>query len=92
MSVIVAFYFRLCGDPINDFLLRSMFLRDQQKAKREDVCKNDQSKAKLLRHRKHFQLPQVAFLCLRSGKDRKMMAVGIDRIEKELEIDRFLKN
>ena len=37
-------------------------------------------------------MPKVVFNCLRRKKDKIMINEGIDRIGKELEIDRFLKN
>ena len=37
-------------------------------------------------------MPKVVFTCLRRKKDKIMIKEGIDRIGKELEIDRFLKN
>lgn len=37
-------------------------------------------------------MPKVVFTCLRRKKDKIMINEGIDRIGKELEIDRFLKN
>ena len=38
-----------------------------------------------------FKLSRVFLSCLRSQKERKLMNKGLNRINKELEVDRFLR-
>ena len=53
--------------------------------------KNTTDKVKLISQRKPFQLKWTPILCLRKSKEKKMIAIGVSRIEEQLEIDKFLK-
>ena len=41
--------------------------------------------------RSPFELPRTAFTCLRTNKEKRMILKGLNLINKELEVDRFLK-
>ena len=38
-----------------------------------------------------LELPRVAFTCLRANKEKRMIQKGMNLINKELEVDQFLK-
>ena len=50
-----------------------------------------QQKIQHLENRSSFSLAKVLCQCLRTREEKNMMEKGIKRLDKELEIDRFLK-
>ena len=51
----------------------------------------NKEKMKLLSKRSSYQIPRILCACLRSYKEKRLIKKGMDKIERELEIDRFLK-
>ena len=68
MSFIIAIYFKVFGDPVQEYLLNAMFLKNKSshaKVKRKRYMPN-QEKMKLLSKRSSYEIPRVLCTCLRS--------------------------
>ena len=53
---------------------------------------SDMAKLEKLRERKPYRLTKPIFNFLRSMKEKRAMKVGIVSVNKELEIDRFIRS
>ena len=92
-QVIVAFYFSIFGNPLHGYILNALFLRNPKQIEQNKTTRTSSIKEKLdfLSLRTSFELSKALCVCFRSKKEKKLINRGINRIQKELEIDRFLK-
>ena len=75
------------------YLLKSVFLKNPEDKDHKESGQLTSTKSKLyfLKKRIPFEIANVICICLRSRKQRKQEKNGLSRIERELEIKRFLK-
>ena len=74
---------------MHSYLLRGLFVQDHRHEKKSQKkrLKTQKEKIEHLKNRKSFHLPYVLCTCLRRRKEKKLVKEGLNRIQKELEID-----
>ena len=74
---------------MQNYLLSALFVQDQHHDKKHPREKHmtQEDKIEYLKTRTSFKLPYVLCTCLRRWKEKKMVKEGLNRIQKELEID-----
>ena len=75
---------------MNTYLLKALFLKSPQHES-PDKVESVKDKLKILNKREPFKLSRVLCTFLRSQKEKKMIDYGLKRIDRELEIVRFLR-
>ena len=92
MSTVVAFYFFIFGNPMHEYLLKALFINDnkQRNSRKERLLPIPQRIQQLTR-RTSFELSKVCCTRCRSQKEKKLISKGMLRIQRELEVKRFLK-
>ena len=92
-SVVITICFFIFGDPLDSYLLRAIFLKNPGTIENKTIIPKSSNEFKLnyLRLRTPLRLPRIFCECMRSRKDKKIKGKGLRKIEKEFEIDQFLK-
>ena len=78
---LISLNFAVFGDPMNQFLLQALFLRQKRNPNREPAHPKDTDRVSELRGRNSFRLRQVLFACLRSSREKRMIEKGTGRID-----------
>ena len=91
-SLVITLYFYIFGDPVHSYLFKALFLKDPETNEGDKIAALNSTDDKLeyLKMRTPFILPRVFCNCLRNRKGRNVKEKGLSRIDKELEIDKFL--
>ena len=92
-SIVISLYRRVKGSPLDIFLVTSLSKRDKGRANQQGSTESAISRIK---QRSYFAFrPWKCWDCLRHRKRRrkedKLFNRGIDRVLKELEVDRFVR-
>ena len=86
--MLVAFLQFLLGNPLNRFLIESLFKREANASVSTSSLK---TRIKHLRARIPFSISLTNSTCLRKAKEKRMLREGLTRASKELELDEFIK-
>ena len=84
-NIIMAGYTLTFGNPLNAFLMNSLFKRGKVKKRK----RRQQSLFETIRNRSYFKIRSCA--CLRDKKEKRMFEKALGRSEGLLEIDEILK-
>ena len=74
------------GDPLKAFLLSTVFKKSSEKTR---SC--DETKIEDIANRTPFSMKYKFCHYLRSRKEKRIFAKGLDRAFKELEVDHFVR-
>ena len=80
--IIMNSYTFLVGNPLNAFLVNSLFKREKKGA-------TPKPEMETIKSRSSFSM--LLCTCLRSKKEKRILAKGIARTESMLEIDHFIR-
>ena len=85
-------FFQLTGDKVSHYLLQSIYKQDSNSHSRRKTKDNTRlKKFKALQERRPFKLSTTVFECLRSRREHDMISKGMESVNKELEVDRFIR-
>ena len=90
-SLLITLWFWLTGDPVSQFLIESIFKKEGKTKRKEEQGINDLHYFRALAHRKPFKLSRNFFVCLRNHKEKRIIEKSMQIVEKELEVDHFIK-
>ena len=77
----------IIGSPLNEYLVKTHFKRETAKTPEKEESKATVTRIK---QRENYYFSQLCSF-LRNRKKRKLFNKGLDKVTKELEIERFLK-
>ena len=84
--MLVMFFQFIIGNPLNAFLLSSVFKRGETSR-----SLSLRSRLKALSQREPFKYSSNLFDCFRKAKSRRLIKEGLYQAHKELEVDEFIK-
>ena len=88
-GIIISLFTFVRGDQLEAFLLSTVYKKDAKRS-RESVQTDSTAIARTL-NRKPFTMSQKIFHCLRTKKEKRIIEKGVERINKELEIDYLIR-
>ena len=86
-GLILSLIFSLVGDPVIKFLIESTYKTSTREEDKASIV----TKMRDLANRKSLRFERKIFYCMRSGREKRMLRRGTAIINKELEIDHFLR-
>ena len=87
---IIAYDF-IFGSVFEQHLLSKVFLMDQSKSGAKKENKYERTALNDLKKMKPFKIAQRIFRCQQTKQERKMIEYGLERLNNEMEIDKFIK-